>query len=56
PGGRLWQFRCRGAALAVEPSLWIDAAGRPRETHQLVMTGEAPAGGASVSWAFKRAR
>jgi uncharacterized heparinase superfamily protein len=55
PGGGLWQFRCRGGTLAVEESVWIDAEGRPRATMQLVVTGESPAGGANVSWAFKRA-
>ena len=53
--GALWQFRCRGGTLAVEASLWIDAGGRAIATQQLVVVGEAPAGGASVSWAFKRA-
>ncbi len=55
PGGALWQFRCRGGMLAIDESLWIDADGRPVPTHQLVITGEAQAGGASVSWAMKRA-
>lgn len=55
PGGALWQFRCRGGTLAIEGSLWIDASGRPISTQQLVVSGEAPTGGASVSWAFKRA-
>lgn len=55
PGGVLWQFRCRGGTLAVEDSLWIDGDGRPQPTHQLVVSGESPAGGASVSWALKRA-
>ena len=55
PGGALWQFRCRGGALAIESSLWIDAGGRAVPTQQLVVSGEAAAGGASVSWAFKRA-
>lgn len=55
PGGALWQFRCRGAALAIEDSLWVDADGRPQPTHQLVVSGEAPAGGANVSWVLKRA-
>lgn len=55
PGGGLWQFRCRGGTLAVEESVWIDAYGRPHATMQLVITGESPAGGAGVSWAFKRA-
>ncbi|TPG41431.1 heparinase [Sphingomonas koreensis] len=55
PGGVAWQFRCRGGALAVESSLWIDADGRPQPTQQLVVSGEAPAGGANVSWVLKRA-
>lgn len=55
PGGVLWQFRCRGGTLAIEDSLWIDGDGRPQSTHQLVVSGESPAGGASVSWALKRA-
>lgn len=53
--GALWQFRCRGGALVIEDSLWIDPDGRPVETQQLVVTGEAPAGGGHVSWALKRA-
>jgi uncharacterized heparinase superfamily protein len=55
PGGALWQFRCRGGTLAIEQSLWIDGLGRGVPTQQLVVTGEAAAGGANVSWAFKRA-
>lgn len=54
-GGAMWQFRVRGGALAIEDSLWIDGEGRVVATQQLVVTGEAPAGGANVSWAFKRA-
>ncbi len=55
PGGAVWQFRCKGGALAIEPSLWIDGEGRPVRTQQLVVSGEAAAGGAHVSWALKRA-
>jgi uncharacterized heparinase superfamily protein len=55
PGGAAWQFRCKGAALTVEPSLWIDGDGRPQATQQLVVAGAAPAGGANVSWVLKRA-
>ncbi|SDA33845.1 heparinase II/III family protein [Sphingomonas sp. NFR15] len=55
PGGALWQFRCKGGALAVEPSVWIDGQGRPQSTFQLVVTGDAPAGGTSVGWVLKRA-
>ena len=56
PGNILWQFRCKGAALAVEESLWIDGDGRPHPTEQLVVAGEALAGGTSVTWWFHRAR
>ena len=54
-GGAMWQFRCRGGTLTIDDSLWVDGTDRPIATQQLVVTGEAPAGGASVSWAFKRA-
>lgn len=57
PDGRsVWQFRCRGAALAVEDSLWIDGEGIPHGTQQLVLTGIAPPGGAGIGWRFHRAR
>ena len=54
PGGDGWQFRCRGAALATDVSVWIDPDGQPVSTQQLVVTGDGAAGGASVNWAFKR--
>lgn len=54
-GGPLWQFRCKGGTLGVEESLWVDESGWPRNSHQLVITTESPAGGASVSWIFRRA-
>lgn len=53
--GPLWQFRSHGGALAIDDSLWVDGNGRIRGTQQLVISGEVPAGGASVSWAFRRA-
>ena len=53
--GALWQFRSRGGMLGIEDSVWIDASGRPLHTQQLVVSGEASAGGASISWALKRA-
>lgn len=55
-GGAMWQFRARGAALAIEPSLWIDAEGHMIRTEQIVLTGEAAPGGATVSWLFHRSR
>jgi uncharacterized heparinase superfamily protein len=56
PGGSLWQFRCRGGAMGIEDSVWIDGEGRPVTVQQLVVSGEAAAGGSNVSWAFKRAK
>lgn len=53
--GPLWQFRCRGGALSIEDSIWVDGEGRPQQTLQLVVAGEAPPGGASVNWALRRA-
>ncbi|WP_294060350.1 heparinase II/III family protein [Sphingomonas sp.] len=54
--GRLWQFRCKGGALATEDSVWIDARGRAVPSRQLVIAAETPAGGANVSWLFHRAK
>ena len=53
--GPLWQFRCRGGTLSIEDSLWIDGAGRALPTIQFVVSGEASAGGSTVSWLLKRA-
>ena len=52
-GGPLWQFRTSEGALDVEESLWVDGEGRPHPIEQLVVTGTAPAGGASIGWIFK---
>ena len=57
PGdGRPWQFRTRAGTLAVEESLWVDAAGRPRPSVALVVSGTAPAEGATVPWSLRRVR
>ena len=56
PGGGAWQFRAKGAELSIEESLWVDPAGKPRLTQQLVLTGVSKAGGASVSWLLRRSR
>ncbi|HET8612723.1 MAG TPA: heparinase II/III family protein, partial [Sphingomonas sp.] len=53
-GGPVWQFRCRGGALGIEESIWIDGRGRPVSTSQIAVSGETPPGGASLSWALKR--
>ena len=56
PEGPVWQFRCKGATLGVEESLWIDDTGKPVPTFQLVLSGATPAGGHDFSWRFHRAR
>ncbi|MBO9696455.1 MAG: heparinase II/III family protein [Sphingopyxis sp.] len=52
-GGPLWQFRTSEGTLDIEESLWVDGEGRPHPTEQLVVTGNAPAGGISIGWIFK---
>jgi len=54
-GGSAWQFRCRGGALDIEDSLWIDGKGRARGASQLVISGETPPDGMAISWLFQRA-
>jgi uncharacterized heparinase superfamily protein len=51
----LWQFRCRGGALSVEDSLWMDGEARPHSTLQLVVAGESPPDGMTISWELRRA-
>ncbi len=55
-GGSVWQFRCRGGMLGIEDSLWIDGESRPHGSLQLVITGETPPDGMTISWVLKRAR
>jgi uncharacterized heparinase superfamily protein len=55
-GGPTWQFRCRGGQLGIEDSLWVDGEARPHGSLQLVIAGETPADGMTISWVFKRAR
>lgn len=54
-GGAMWKFRCRGGQLGVEDSLWIDGHARPQASLQLVVAGETPADGITISWELKRA-
>ena len=53
PSGGMWQFRLTGGGLSIEDSLWVDADGRPHPTTQLVVAGEAEAGGSSTGWLLK---
>ena len=51
-----WQFRATGGIVTVEDSLWVDFAGRPRATRQLVVSAESPAEGIAIPWSFKRVK
>ncbi len=53
--GPVWQFKATGGAVTIDDSLWIDGDGNLYNTQQVVVSGEAPAGGASISWVMKRA-
>jgi uncharacterized heparinase superfamily protein len=53
-GAPPWNFRCRGAMLQVEESLFIDGHGKPVPTLQLVVVGETSAIGSEIAWQFRR--
>ncbi len=53
--GPLWQFKATGGVVTIDESLWVDGEGRLYNTQQIVVSGEAPAGGASISWVLRRA-
>ncbi len=54
-GHKAWQFRCRGGTLGIEESLWIDGSAVPHATLQLVISGETPPDGMTISWEFNEA-
>jgi uncharacterized heparinase superfamily protein len=54
--GTGWQFRTRMGTLALEESIWIDGAGRPRASKALVVTLHAPEEGVAIPWSFRRVR
>ena len=54
-GATVWQFRCRGGALSIEDSLWLDGEARPHAGLQLVISGESPPDGHTIAWIFRRA-
>jgi len=54
-GAPPWNFRCRGAMLQVEESLFVNGRGQPVPTLQLVVVGEVSAIGGEIAWQFRRA-
>ncbi len=53
-GSPPWNFRCRGAMLGIEESLYVDASGVPLATQQLVVVGEVSSLGGTIAWQFRR--
>jgi uncharacterized heparinase superfamily protein len=53
-GAPPWNFRCRGAMLQVEESLFIDGHAQPVPTLQLVVVGEISGVGGEIAWQFRR--
>ena len=54
PGAPAWNFRCRGAMVTVEESLFVDQRGSAVRTLQLVVVGEVSGGGGDIAWQFRR--
>jgi uncharacterized heparinase superfamily protein len=53
-GAPPWNFRCRGAMLQIEESLFVNGRGQPVPTLQLVVVGEVSAIGGEIAWQFRR--
>lgn len=53
-GAPPWNFRCRGAMLQLEESLFVNGRGQPVPTLQLVVIGEVSAIGGEIAWQFRR--
>jgi uncharacterized heparinase superfamily protein len=53
-GAPPWNFRCRGAMLSTEDSIWLDGQAQPQPTTQLVILGEVSSIGGDVAWQFRR--
>ena len=54
PDGSFWQFRVDEPGLAIEESLWVDGGGQPRQTLQLVVTGDVGREGDMVHWSLRK--
>lgn len=54
PAAPPWSFRCRGAQLEIEESVWVDGQAQLRPTTQLAIVGEVSALGTEVGWQFRR--
>jgi len=54
PRGGGWRLRAKGAEIGLEPSVYMPAAGPPRRSLQLVLSGETNGPSTQVQWALQR--
>ncbi len=54
PKGGGWRLRTAGAALSLEPSIYLGRPGEMRRTQQVVLAGTAQGTGATVKWSLQR--
>lgn len=54
PGAPPWNFRCRGAQLGIEESVYVDGHAQLRSATQLVIVGEVSSLGAEINWLLRR--
>jgi len=54
PKGGGWRLRSAGAALALEPSIYLGQPGQIRRSQQIVLSGRAGPGETVVKWALQR--
>jgi uncharacterized heparinase superfamily protein len=49
-----WRFRAKGAALTLEPSVYLGQAGEVRRSQQIVLSGSGEPGETTVKWALQK--
>jgi len=54
PRGEGWRFHCNDGDLALEPSIYLGQAGKPRRSQQIVVSGVTEEEGATVVWWLQR--
>lgn len=54
PKGGGWRFRSSGAALALEPSIYLGLPGQVRRSQQIVLSGRIEENDKTVKWALQR--
>jgi uncharacterized heparinase superfamily protein len=54
PKGGGWRFRSSGAALALEPSVYLGQPGQVRRSQQIVLSGRIEEADKTVKWALQR--